>query len=329
MSAGNGSAAPSAGGEGRLRAAIRAGRFAVTAEIGPPRGADADAVRRKAAVLRGHVDAANITDNQGAHARLSSWAGSVLALECGVEPVMQMTTRDRNRIALQSDLMSAAALGVPNVLLLSGDHPTFGDHPDAMPVFDIDSVQLVWTARMMRDHGRLLSGQAVRPAPRWMIGAVENPFAPPVGFRAKRLGKKVAAGAEFAQTQYVFDLDGFSRWMDEVRDLGLDERCAILPGVGPIRSLRALEYLGGKVPGIHVPDDVVRRMRAVPGDRVAEEGMRLCVELVQALAEMRGVAGVHVMAFGNETAVPELVERAGLPRRCDVPLEAVAKEERA
>lgn len=300
---------------GRLHAALRSRRFVVTAEIGPPRGADVDAIRRKAAILRPYVDAVNVTDNQGAHVRLSSWAGSVLALECGVEPVMQVTTRDRNRIALQSDLMSAAAVGVPNVLLLSGDHPSFGDHPDAKPVFDVDSVQLVWTAQMMRDHGRLLSGRSLRPAPRWLIGAVENPFAPPTPFRARRLGKKVAAGAEFVQTQYVFDVPAFQRWFTEVRDRGLDERCAILPGVGPIRSVRALEYLRTKVPGIHVPDEVLRRMRGVPSERVTEEGMRLCVEIVQALRETPGVAGIHVMAFGNEPAVGELVERARLPRR--------------
>lgn len=311
---------------GRLHAALRARRFVVTAEIGPPRGADADAIRRKAACLHGYVDAVNLTDNQGAHARLSSWAGSVLALECGVEPVMQVTTRDRNRIALQSDLMSAAAIGIPNVLLLSGDHPSFGDHPDAKPVFDVDSVQLVWTARMMRDHGRLLSGKPLRPAPRWLIGAVENPFAPPARFRARRLGKKVAAGAEFVQTQYVFDVAAFQRWMAEVRDLGLDERCAILPGVGPIRSVRALEYLSSKVPGIHVPDEVLRRMRGIPPDRVAAEGMRMCVEIVQAMRETPGVAGVHVMAFGNEPAVGELVERAGLPRhRAGSQLAAIAE----
>lgn len=304
---------PPSGG-GRLRAALASGRFVVTAEIGPPRGADADAITRKATLLRDWVDAANITDNQGAHTRLSSIAGAVLASAAGVEPVVQLTTRDRNRIALQSDLVGASALGIQNVLLLSGDHPTFGDHPDAKPVFDIDSTQLVWTARMMRDHGRLLSGGRLEPAPDWLIGAVENPFAPPTAFRARRLAKKVAAGAEFAQTQYVFDVRGFGRWMADVRDLGVDERCRILAGVGPIRSTRALRYMRTKVPGIHVPDDVVRRIEGVPQGRVVEEGMRLAVETVQALTEMPGVAGVHVMAFGHEEAVAELVERTGIRR---------------
>ena len=189
------------------------------------------------------MDAVNIPDGQSAHVRMSNWAGSLLALDAGVEPVMQVTCRDRNRIALQSDLMSAAALGIPNVVLMTGDHPRFGDHPDAKPVFDLDGVQLVWTARTMRDEGRLLSGRQLDPPPSWLIGAVENPFAPPVRFRAARLGKKVAAGADFVQTQFVFDVPVFTRWMADVRDLGLDRRCKILAGVGPVRSLRALEFM--------------------------------------------------------------------------------------
>jgi len=304
--------------EGRLRSALRTGRFAVTAEIGPPRGADPDAITVKAEILRDWVDAANITDNQGSHTRLASWAGSILAMRSGVEPVMQLTTRDRNRIALQSDLISAGAVGIPNVLMLSGDHPSFGDHPDAMPVFDLDSVQLIWTARLMRDQGRLLSGKPVKPAPHWLIGAVENPFAPPLRFRAQRMGKKIAAGAEFVQTQFVFDLDIFGQWMREVTDLGLDKHCGVIAGVGPIRTVRAMEFMQTKVPGIHIPDDVVRRLRSVPADQVAALGMTLCVETIQQLRQTPGVAGVHVMAFGQEQVVPELLERAGLPPRTTV-----------
>lgn len=303
-----------AGPRGGLRAALAAGRFAVTAEIGPPRGADAAAVVRKARLLRGWVDAANVTDNQGAHVRLSSLAGSLLAAEGGVEPVMQLTCRDRNRMALQSDLLGAGALGIPNVLLLTGDHPVFGDHPDAKPVFDLDAVQLVWAARTLRDEGTLMSGRRATQAPRWLIGAVENPAAPPQRFRAARLGKKFAAGAEFVQTQFVFDLPLFDRWLGEVRDLGLEGRGAVLAGVGPVRSLRALEFLRTKVPGLAVPAAVERRLRGVPSDRVAEEGMRLCAETVAVLRETRGVAGVHVMAFGHEQGVPEILERAGLGR---------------
>jgi methylenetetrahydrofolate reductase (NADPH) len=294
-----------------LRTTLAAGRFAVTAEIGPPRGADAGAVLAKAEMLRGWVDAANVTDNQGAHVRMGSLGASVLVQRAGVEPIMQVTCRDRNRMALQSDLLSAGALGIPNVLLLTGDHPRYGDHPDAMPVFDLDGVQLTWTARTLRDEGELLSGRRLSGRPGWLIGSVENPFAPPASFRARRLAKKVAAGAEFAQTQYVFDVDGFARWMAEVRDLGLPQRCAVLAGVGPVRSLRVLEYLRSGVPGIHVPDHLERRLRGVPSDRVAAEGIRVCVETIEALREVPGVAGVHLMAFGYERGVPDILAAAG------------------
>jgi methylenetetrahydrofolate reductase (NADPH) len=305
---------------GRLRAALAAGRFVVTAELGPPRGADPGAIARKAALLRDWVDAVNVTDNQGAHVRLSSLGGSVLAQRAGVEPVMQLTCRDRNRLALQSDLLAAGALGVPNVLLLTGDHPSFGDHPDAKPVFDLDGVQLTWAARTMRDDGLLISGRPVATPPSWLIGTVENPFAPPREFRARRLAKKVAAGAEFVQTQFVFDVDLFARWMTDVRALGLPGRCKIIAGVGPVRSLRALDFMRSGVPGIHVPEDVVRRLRGVPADQVARAGIDLCVETIQRLAGIPDVAGVHVMAFGFEQGVPEIIERAGLgPRLASIP----------
>ena len=295
-----------------LRSALDAGRFAVTAEIGPPRGADPNVVSRKAELLRGWVDAANVTDNQGATVRLSSLASSVLVQRAGIEPVLQLTCRDRNRIALQSDLLGAGALGIPNVLLLTGDHPKFGDHPEAKPVFDLDGVQLTWVARTLRDDGAVMSGHTLSARPNWLIGAVENPFAPPADFRARRLAKKVAAGAEFAQTQYVFDLTMFQRWLTNLHELGVTEKCAIIAGVGPIRSLRVLEFLRTGVPGIHLPDEVERRLRGVPADRVAAEGIDMCVETIQRLAETPGVAGVHIMALGFERGVPEIVERAGV-----------------
>jgi methylenetetrahydrofolate reductase (NADPH) len=297
-----------------LRAAIASGRFVVTAELGPPRDASPDAIIRKAGFLRGWVDAANVTDCQGAKVKLSSLAGSVLARAAGVEPVMQLTCRDRNRIGLQSDLLGAAALGIPNVLLLTGDHPRYGDHPEARPVFDLDGVQLTWTARTLRE-GTLMSGQRLAHPPGWLIGAVENPYAPPTAFRARRLAKKVAAGAEFVQTQYVFDVERFAAWMADVRDLGITERCAVIAGVGPIRSLRVLEMLSSGVPGIYVPDEVGRRLRGVPDDRVEAEGISLCVETIQRVAEIPGVRGVHVMAFGFERGVPDIVERAGVGPR--------------
>jgi methylenetetrahydrofolate reductase (NADPH) len=299
----------------RLDDVLRRGEFAVTAEIGPPRAATLEPVRRRARLLRGWVDAANVTDNQSAVARLASWAGCLALMQEGVEPVMQLQCRDRNRIALQTDLLGAGAVAIPNVLLLTGDHQRYGDHPDASGVFDLDSVQLVWTARMMRDSGRLLSGRELRTPPRWLIGAVENPFAPPRAYRAERLGKKVAAGAQFVQTQLVYDLPAFAAWMANVRDLGLDRRCHVLAGVGPIRSLRALEHMRREVPGLHVPDEVVRRLRGVPEDRVAAEGLALCVDVIQQVREIPGVAGVHVMAVGAEETVPEILARAGVGRR--------------
>lgn len=313
-----------AGGGGELAAAIANRRFAVTAEIGPPRGADPAAIVRKAEQLRGWVDAANITDNAGAYVRLPSLAGCLIAQRAGVEPVLQLTCRDRNRIALQSDLLGAAALGIPNVLLLTGDHPVHGDHPDAKPVFDLDSVQLTWAARTLRDQGTLMSGRAIDTPPRYLVGAVENPFAPPTAFRAVRLGKKIAAGAEFCQTQFVYDLPQFERFMAEVRDRGLADRCAVLGGVGPIRSLRAYEFLRTSVPGVHVPEWIGRRLRGVPAERVAEEGIAICVETIEAFRSIPGVAGVHVMAFGYERGIPEILERAGVVR-AGVPRTGVAR----
>ena len=300
---------------GMLRSRLQAGDFAVTAEISPPRGASTEAIDRKAELLRGWVDAVNITDNQSSRVRLASWAGSLAAMAAGLEPIMQMTCRDRNRIALQSDLLGASALGIRNVLMMTGDHPRFGDHPEAKPVFDLDSVQLLWAARTMRDERRLLSGRALEVAPDCFIGAVENPFAPPVGFRAKRLGKKVAAGAQFIQTQFVFDVPAFSQWMTEVRALGLHERCHILAGVGAIRSLRGMEFMNDNVPGVHIPEEIDRRLRGVPADRVADEGGRIAAEVIQRVREIPGVAGVHLLAGGNERAVPGILDQAGIGRR--------------
>ncbi len=300
---------------GRFRAVLESGAFTATAEIGPPRGADAGAIGRKVSALRDWVAAVNITDNQGASVRLSSWAGSLAAMAAGVEPIMQLTCRDRNRIALQSELLGTAAMGIPNVLVMTGDHPRFGDHAGAKPVFDLDSVQLLWTARTMRDEGKLLSGRPLDPAPDWFLGAVENPSAPPAGFRAARLGKKIAAGAQFVQTQFVFDVGAFRRWMAQVRDLGLDQRCFILAGVGPISSLRALGHLERGVPGVHVPGDLARRLRGVPADRTAEEGLSACAETIGELRQIPGLAGVHIIAAGHEHRIPLILQRAGLGKR--------------
>ena len=295
-----------------LRERLASGGFAVTAEISPPRGASTAKITETAGSLKNWVDAVNVTDNQGSNVRLASWAGSLAVLEAGLEPVMQMTCRDRNRIALQSDLLGASALGIRNILVMTGDHPKFGDHPGAKPVFDLDSVQLLWTLRTMRDQHVLLSGRRLDPAPDCFLGAVENPFAPPVEFRADRLGKKVEAGAQFVQTQFVFDVPAFARWMAQVRDLGLPERCAVLAGVGAVRSVRALDYMRDHVPGVEVPDDAYQRLRAVPADKTAAEGVKLAAEIVQQVGEIPGVAGVHLLVAGNEQAVPDILDRAGV-----------------
>ncbi|HET6316896.1 MAG TPA: methylenetetrahydrofolate reductase [Chloroflexota bacterium] len=298
-----------------LHATLRRGRFAVTAELGPPRSATIAPLRRKAKLLHNWVDAVNVTDGQSAVVRMASWAGCLVAMQEGLEPVMQLQCRDRNRIALQADLLGASALSIPNVLLLTGDHPRFGDQPDAKPVFDMDSIQLVWTAREMRDRHRLLSGQEMKQPPSYFIGAVENPFAPPLPWRAQRLGKKVAAGAQFIQTQFIFDVPIFTCFMERVRDLGLDRKCWILAGVGPVKSLRALEHMRNEVPGMYVPESVVQRLRGVPTDRIQAEGIALCAEIIQQVREIPGVAGVHVMAFSWEDAVPEILQRAGVGAR--------------
>jgi methylenetetrahydrofolate reductase (NADPH) len=292
-----------------LRERLAAGGFAVTAEISPPRGASTAPITKVAALLRDWVDAANITDNQGSNVRLASWAGSLAAIAAGLEPVMQMTCRDRNRIALQSDLLGASALGIRNVLVMTGDHPKFGDHPEAKPVFDVDSVQLLWALRTMRDEHTLLSGRTLDPPPDCFLGAVEHPFA---GLSAARFGAKVAAGAQFVQTQFVFDTAAFSQWMAQVRDLGLDEHCYILAGVGIVKSWRALDFIRDKVPGAQVPDDVYRRLRAVPADRTAAEGERLAAETVQQVSQIPGVAGVHLLSAGSEQAIPAVLDSAGV-----------------
>ena len=295
-----------------LRERLASGSFAVTAEISPPRGASTSKITETAAQLKDWVDAVNVTDNQGSNVRLASWAGSLAVQGAGLDPVMQMTCRDRNRIALQSDLLGASALGIRNILVMTGDHPKFGDHPEAKPVFDLDSAQLLWTLRTMRDQGVLLSGRKLDPAPDCFLGAVENPFAPPVPFRAERLGKKVAAGAQFVQTQFVFDVPAFARWMAQVRDLGLHERCAVLAGVGAVRSVKALDYMRDHVPGVDVPDDTYRRLRAVPPEKTAAEGVKLAAEIIQQVSEIPGVAGVHLLVAGNERAVPAILDEAGL-----------------
>ena len=308
---------PSPGSGSRLQEVLAAGSFAVTAELGPPKTDDAEVVRKKASYLQGVVHAVNITDNQTAIVRMSSIAAGVLAAECGLEPVIQMTCRDRNRLAIQSDVLGASALGMRNVLCLTGDHQSFGNHPGSKNVYDMDSIQLVGLLRAMRDEKKFQCGEEIKnskkaPAtgPRLFIGAAANPFGDPFRARIVRLAKKVAAGADFIQTQPVFDLARFEKWLAAVMERGLDGKTHILAGVMPVRSYRAFAYMNDNVPGITIPEELVSRMQQA--DDPKEEGVRICVETIQRLREMEGVHGVHIMAVEWEQIVPEIVQRAAL-----------------
>ncbi|MEI6153917.1 MAG: methylenetetrahydrofolate reductase [Deltaproteobacteria bacterium] len=298
--------------DSRLKRVLEKGHFAVTAECGPPKGADPKVIKSKGKILKGFADSVNVTDNQTGVVRLSSFAACVLLKKEGLDPVLQMTTRDRNRIALQSDILGASALGIRNVLCLSGDHQSFGNQPQAKGVFDVDSVQLIQLVRQMRDNGVVLGGDKLSEPPRLFIGAVANPFADPFTYRAVRLGKKAAAGAEFIQTQCIYNLTRFREWMDKVRDLGLDEKTYILGGITPLKSARMAEFMNNQVAGMDVPDEIINRMKSVPATEQRQEGLKIAVETIQALKETRGVHGVHIMAIEWEEAVPQLVEAARL-----------------
>lgn len=303
---------PKAAPRSRLEWILRSGRFAVTAEMQPTNGADPEEVRRFAGGLRGKVDAANCTDNPAAHPHLSPLAAGAFVAQAGVEPIVQLACRDRNRLALQADLLGAAALGARNVLLLTGDDVSAGDHPEARPIFDIDSLHLLRIARVLRDEGKYLSGRALTARPSFFIGAVENPFAPPHDFRPARLAKKVEAGAEFVQTQLCFNLPRMGEFMKRSRDLGLLERVFVLVSVYVARSARAMRYLRDVVPGIDVPDDVLARLEKAPPGHQAEEGFRLALETVGALREMPGVSGVHLISIKGQDSILRLIEEAGL-----------------
>ena len=303
----------------RLERVLRSGRFAVTAELNPPDSADPHAVYDRALVLASVCDAINATDASGANVHMSSVGMCALLTRAGYEPVMQVSCRDRNRIAIQGDLLGAAAMGVRNVLCLTGDGVQAGDQPEAKPVFDLDSISLLRTARMLRDEGRFLSGRPLETRPAFFLGAAENPFAPPYDFRALRMAKKIEAGAEFFQTQFCFDVARLREFMADVRRLGLHQKAHLLIGVGPLRSARAAEWTRTHVPGVVIPDEVIRRLRGVPPDRQAEEGKSLCIDIIQQVREIEGVHGVHVMAYRQEELVAEIIEAAGLLRRRTIP----------
>jgi methylenetetrahydrofolate reductase (NADPH) len=293
-----------------LERVLLEGRFAITAEIGPPKSASAESVRKHAREMRGSADAFNLTDNQTAMSRMSSIACAAVLIQEGLEPVVQMTCRDRNRIAMQSDILGASALGVRNVLCISGDHQTFGNMKEAKNVYDVDSVQELMILRKMRDEGRLWSGDALEVAPELFLGAAANPFADPFEFRVTRLAKKVKAGADFVQTQSIYDMDRFERWMALVRAKELHEKVHIIAGVMPLKSPKIALYMKNKVAGMIVPDAIIDRLKGAKDPK--EEGIQLCVEQIEHLKTIEGVDGVHIMAMAWEEKVPEIVRRAGL-----------------
>jgi methylenetetrahydrofolate reductase (NADPH) len=298
-----------------LEKILEAGTFAFTGELGPPRGANAEEVTKKASFLKGNVDAVNITDNQTAMVRMSSWAACILLIQEGLEPNFQMVCRDRNRLAMQADILGAYAHGIRNMLCLSGDHCKFGDHPEARGVFDIDSIQLIGMVKKMRDEGQFLSGGKLDGAPQMFIGAAANPFADPFEWRVHRLAKKISAGVDFIQTQCIYNMEKFKEWVHQANDMGLTEKVYILAGVTPMKSVGMAKYMKNKVPGMDVPDATIKRLQGAGKGKVAEEGIKIAVEQIEEFKEMKGVHGVHLMAIEWEHKVPEIAERAKvLPR---------------
>jgi methylenetetrahydrofolate reductase (NADPH) len=295
---------------GRLERVLRSGTFAITAEMDPPDSADPDEVLRRARLFDGCVDAINATDGSGANCHMSSMAVCALLTRAGYAPVMQMSCRDKNRIAMQGDILGGAAMGVCNLMCLTGDGVQSGDHPQAKPVFDLDCMSLLEIARTMRDQHQFQSGRKITFAPRVFLGAAANPFVPPFDWRAQRTAKKVAAGAQFIQTQYCYDVPRLREYMGALDDLGLLDQVYILVGVGPLRSAKVAEWMRNNVAGVHIPDEVIRRLAGA--DKPALEGRQICIDLIQEVREIKGVSGVHIMAYRQEDSVPEIVERSGV-----------------
>ncbi len=295
---------------GRFERVLRAGKFAVSAELSPPDSADPEEVYARARVFDGYVDAINATDGSGANCHMSSVGVCALLTRKGYSTVMQISCRDRNRLAIQGDVLGAAAMGVANVMCLTGDGVQAGDHPMAKPVFDLDAVSLVATVKSMRDEGHFQSGRRLTTPPRLFIGAADNPFVPPLEYRVERLRKKIAAGAQFIQTQYCFDVPRLKEYMSRVRDLGLHEQAFIVVGTGPLASANAARWIRDHVPGVHIPDAVIKRLEGVTKPRL--EGRKLCMEIIQEIRQIEGVAGVHVMAYRQEESVAELVDASGV-----------------
>ncbi len=302
----------------KLEKILKQGHIAVTSECGPPRGSDPEVITKKGGMIKDHVDCVNITDNQTSMTRMCSLAACIHLKQMGIEPVLQMVTRDRNRIALQSDILGAASFDIHNILCLTGDHQSFGDCPEGQNVHDLDSMQLIQTVRHMRDEGKFLGGDEISRPPDMFVGAAANPFADPFEIRVPRLAKKIACGVEFIQTQCIYNLDKFEEWMRRLRDRGLHEKVYIMAGMTPMKSAGMAKFMKNRVPGMDVPDEIVKRLSGVEKKKQAQEGIDICVEAIQRLKEVEGVSGFHVMAIEWEEKVPEIVERSGLYPRPQV-----------
>ena len=303
----------------KLEKIIAAGHYAVTSECGPPRDGRPGVIEEKGKMIGKHVDAINVTDNQTAVVRQCSLSACIRLKSMGLEPVLQMVTRDRNRIGMQSDILGATAWGIHNILCLTGDHQRFGDHPNAANVFDMDSTRLIQTVKMMRDEGKLLGGHEMHEGrPKMFIGAAENPFADPFEIRVLRLAKKVKAGAQFIQTQCIYNMEKFKEWMRQLCDMGLHEKVAILAGLTPMKNVGMARYMKNRVPGMDVPDAIVKRLAGVPKEKQAEEGINILLEQIEELKQVKGIKGFLIMAIEWEEKVPEIVERAGLYPRPEV-----------
>jgi len=298
-----------------LEKLLEKGEFVITGELGPPKGTDVDVVKKKAALLKGNVDAVNITDNQTAIVRMSSIVTSKILIDEGLEPTMQMVARDRNRLAMMSDLFGASALGIKNMLCLSGDHQSFGNHPEAKNVFDIDSIQMIHMVKTMRDENKVICGDEIEGDFKMFIGAASNPFADPFQYRVHRLAKKIEAGVDFIQTQCIYDMKRFREFMKQVVDMGLHEKCKILAGITPLKSIGMARYMAANVSGIIIPEDLISRLRGAGKGKVADEGIKITCEQIQEMKEMEGIAGVHLMAIEWEHKVAEITKMAGvIPR---------------
>jgi methylenetetrahydrofolate reductase (NADPH) len=301
--------------ETQLQQTLSQGRFAITCEFTPPRGVEVGGILEIADRLKNKVDAVNVSDNPNSNVRMSSLVFSKLLLDSGLEPILEQTMRDRNRLALQSDLLGAAAMGIQNVLCLTGDHPSKGDHPEAHKVFDLDSSQWIEAVKRIRDQGVLLNGKKITGHPKFFIGGVANPFMKNLDLHIIRFQNKVAAGADFIQTQPVFDMEVFQRWMTRVKEVGLNDQVPIVAGVAALKSLQLATYLRDRVSGFNIPDTIMDRLKSMTEDKQQSEGIRICVEQIKSLQQIKGVKGVHIMSVGNEEKIPEIIEQAGFPSR--------------